>query len=182
MTRLIERYRAYMSETTKKELAFRVIPQFERLATEMSLECTLTGLTISEKYLFSQSALLFHKEMLDQRLRASGSGNVSWKAKLPTLPIWLEGEGTVIETGNMQAQGLFLNNHYHPEVLKRSKIPLVHDPEFREMLETRDEWYCDLVGIDGKPVFSLTVSSEGDWIINDWTSLPVWTLHLSQSL
>jgi hypothetical protein len=162
MTRLIERYRAKITEQVRRVPPGVAVSFVEQAAADMSLELALIGSRIAEKYLFTRSANLFHREMLDQRLRQTARQDVSWKLKFPSLPVWIEGEGSTISTGSMEAQGFFLSNHYHPEVIRRATAPMLREESFRAMMLAQQEWYCDIVGTDGMPVFSLVIDGEGN--------------------
>lgn len=173
MTRLIEQYRTWTEKQAKESLAFRQVSQLERMSTETSLELTMQGLKISKKYLFTQSANLFHKVMLYQRIRASEKTSLEqdlWKVKFPDLPLWIECEGSYIETGSMKAQGFFLTHHYHPEVVKRVKSPMLHDPDMQDMVQKQweeNDWFCDIVGLQGEVVYSFGINASGDPCITE---------------
>jgi hypothetical protein len=173
MTRLIEQYRAWTEKQTRDSLAFRPVSPLERMSTEMSLELTLQGLKISKKYLFTHSAHIFHKVMLDQRLMASAKASPEqdlWKIKFPELPLWIESQGSYIETGTMKAQGFLLTHHYHPEVVKRVKSPVLHDHDMQDMVQKQwkeNDWFCDVVGLHGEVVYSFGVNASGDPCITE---------------
>lgn len=174
MVLLIEQYRAWTEKQTRDSLAFRPVSQVDRIATEMSLDLTLIGLKISEKYLFTHSANLFHKEMINQRIKESGKKSAKekdlWKVKFPALPLWIESEGSTIETGGMQAQGFYLSHHYHPEIIKRSKSPVLHAPDMQDMVKQNwknELWFCDIVGVGGAVVYNFGISPEGDFTVTE---------------